>query len=141
MPFSVEEKIYKIGEPDKKSPVLATSNWALSYLLLSQAIEDTNVPAFLCVKGVEQADVLCWCHHCLRSVQPEKLDINETAQFISRCGIGNMVENKKLVIPGRASRFKAALEEALPEWEIIIGPQEADELISFLPDYAEELRK
>jgi acetyl-CoA decarbonylase/synthase complex subunit gamma len=141
MPFSVEEKIYKIGEPDKNSPILIASNWALSYLLLSQAIEDIEIPTFLCVKDVKQADVLCWCHHCLRSVQPEKLDINETAQFIRKCGIENMVENRKLVIPGRASRFEAELEEALPDWEIIIGPQEADGIISFLPGYAKELRR
>ena len=124
MPLSIEEKLYEIGTPGEDSPVLLTSNWALTYLILSSAIEDTGIPAYLCVKSIEEADVLCWCHHCLRSTQPGTLNINDTSQLIEECGIGKRVTHRKLVIPGRASRFKAELVRALPEWEIVTGPDE-----------------
>jgi acetyl-CoA decarbonylase/synthase complex subunit gamma len=141
MPLSIEEKLYEIGMPGEDSPVLLSSNWALTYLILSSAIEDTGIPAYLCAKSIEEADVLCWCHHCLRSTQAGTLNINDTAQFIEKCGIGKRVTHRKLVIPGRASKFKAELVRALPEWEIVTGPEEDAKVAVFLPDYAESLRK
>jgi acetyl-CoA decarbonylase/synthase complex subunit gamma len=142
VPLSVEERIYEIGKPNEESPVLLSSNWALTYLILSSAIEATNIPTFLCVKSVgEEADVLCWCHHCLRSVQLGKLSGDATGQFIKKCGIEDRVKHRRMVIPGRAARFKAELEQALPDWEIIAGPEEAARIVGFLPEFAEKLKK
>ncbi len=142
VPLSVEERIYEIGKPSEESPILFTSNWALTYLILSSAIEATNIPTFLCVKSVgEEADVLCWCHHCLRSAQLGKLNADDTGQFIKKCGIEDRVKHRKLVIPGRAARFKAELEQALPDWEIVVGPEEPTRIMGFLPEFAEKLKK
>jgi len=141
VPLSLEEKIYEIGKPNEESPVLLTSNWALTYLILSSAIEATNISTFLCAKCVEEADVLCWCHHCLRSAQLGKLSGDDTGQFIKKCGIEDRVKHRKLVIPGRAARFKAELEQALPDWEIIVGPEEAARIVGFLPEFAKELKE
>jgi len=141
VPLSVEEKIYEIGKPNEESPVLLTSNWALTYLILSSAIEATSTPAFLCAKCVEEADMLCWCHHCLRSVQLGKLSGDDVGQFIKKCGIEDRVKHRKLVIPGRAARFKSVMEQALPDWEIIVGPEEAARIMGFLPEFAKELKK
>ena len=43
MPLSVEEKVYEIGEPNPDSPVLVTSNWALTYFIVSSEIEGSKV--------------------------------------------------------------------------------------------------
>jgi len=53
------------------------------------------------------------------------LDSKSTARFIQECGIGDRVNRRNLVIPGRNAQFKAELERALPEWEIIVGLAEA----------------
>ncbi len=140
-PLMAPERICEIGEPDENSPVLLTSSWALTYLILSSAIEAGNIPAFLCVKCIEEADVLCWCHYCLRSAQRGKLNCEDTRQFIKKCGIEDRVKHRKLVISGRSAQFKAELEQALPEWEIIVGPDEAAHIASFLPEFAEKLKK
>ncbi|RLC73173.1 MAG: acetyl-CoA decarbonylase/synthase complex subunit gamma [Chloroflexi bacterium] len=139
IPLSVEEGVYKIGNPDEKSPVLLCSNWALTYLLLSSAVEAANIPAFLCVKRIEEADVLCWCHHCLRGLQPGSLNPDEVGQFVKRCGIEEMVRHRKLIIPGRATRFKAELGQALPDWEIIVGPEDETRVEVSLPEFARRL--
>jgi acetyl-CoA decarbonylase/synthase complex subunit gamma len=138
-PLSTEEKIYEIGNPNEKSPVLIASNWALTYLILSSAIEETNIPAFLCVKRIEEADVLCWCPHCLRSTQLGNLNIDDTRRFIDNCGIEGRVKHRKLVIPGRASRFRVELEKSLTNWEIIVGPEEASQIKRFLPEFTNKL--
>ncbi len=134
-PISVEEKIYEIGNPDENSPVIVASSWALTYLLLESAIEETGIPAFLCVKHIEEADVMCWCPHCLRSAQLGNLNINETRQFILNCGIDKKVRHRKLVIPGRAARFRPDILQALPDWEIIVGPEKAPQIKTFLPEF------
>ncbi len=57
-PMAVEEKYYEIGTPDEDSPVLVTSNWALTYFIISSAIEATKIPSYLCVKDTEGLGVL-----------------------------------------------------------------------------------
>ncbi|MBW1678619.1 MAG: hypothetical protein JRJ08_00495 [Deltaproteobacteria bacterium] len=84
---------------------------------------------------------MCWCHYCLRGAQPGKLSGDDTGQFIKKCEIEDRVKHRKLVIPGRAARFKAELEQALPNWEIIVGPEEAARIVGFLPEFAERLKK
>jgi acetyl-CoA decarbonylase/synthase complex subunit gamma len=141
LPLTVKEKIYEIGKPSEESPVFITSNWALTCLLLSSAVEATDIPAFICTTSTGEADVLCWCHHCLRSIQLGSLNSDNIRQFINECGIQNRVKHRKLIIPGRASRFKAELENALPDWEIIIGPVEAAKITGFLQRFAGSLTK
>ena len=139
-PLMAPEGIYEIGEPDENSPVLLSSSWALTYLILSSAIEAADISAFLCVERIEEeTDVMCWCHYCLRSTQRGKLNCEDTRQFIKKCGIEDRVKHRKLVISGRSAQFKAELEQALPEWEIIVGPDEAAHIASFLPEFAKKL--
>ncbi len=44
------------------------------------------------------------------------------------------MKHRKLIIPGVARKLKAELEEELPGWEIIFGPQEASEIPKFLAE-------
>jgi acetyl-CoA decarbonylase/synthase complex subunit gamma len=134
-PMAVEEKYYEIGEPTEESPVLVTSNWALTYFIVSSAIEATKVPAFLCVKDAEGLGVLtAWA--------AGKFSGDTVGAFIKKCGIQDKVKRKKLVIPGKVARIKGELEEALGlEWEIVVGPREAVEIGAFLPEYAKSLKK
>ena len=141
-PLMAPEGLYEIGEPDENSPVLLTSSWALTYLNLRAAIEEADISAFLCVERIEEeTDVMCWCHYCLRSSHRGNLNCEGTNRFIEKCGIEDRVKHRKLVISGRTSQFKAELEQALPKWEIIVGPAEAALIAGFLPGFAEELKK
>lgn len=133
MPMSVEEKYYEIGEPNEESPVLVTSNWALTYFIVSSEIEGSKVPSFLCVKDTEGLGVLTgWA--------AGKFAGDAIGPFIKRSGIADKVKHRKLVIPGKVARIKGELEEALPDWEIIVGPREASEIPGFLPGFAAKLK-
>jgi len=133
-PMAVEEKYYEVGEPDENAPVLITSNWALTYFIVFSAIEATKVPSFLCVKDAEGLGVLtAWA--------AGKFSGDAIGAMVKKSGIENKVRNKKLVIPGRVARIKGELEEALPGWEIIVGPREASQIGAFLPEYAKSLRQ
>jgi acetyl-CoA decarbonylase/synthase complex subunit gamma len=133
-PMAVEEKYYEIGEPDENAPVLITSNWALTYFIVSSAIEATKVPSFLCVKDAEGLGVLTgWA--------AGKFSGDSVGAMVKKSGIENKVKKKKIVIPGRVARIKGELEDALPGWEVVIGPREASGIGAFLPEYAKSLRK
>jgi len=133
-PMAVEEKYYEIGEPDENAPVLITSNWALTYFIVSSAIEAAKVPSFLCVKDAEGLGVLTgWA--------AGKFSGDSVGAMVKKSGIESKVKNKKIVIPGRVARIKGELEDALPGWEVVIGPREAAGIGAFLPEYLKSLRK
>jgi acetyl-CoA decarbonylase/synthase complex subunit gamma len=133
-PMAVEEKYYEVGEPDESSPVLVTSNWALTYFLVSSAVEATKVPAYICVKDAEGLGVLtAWA--------AGKFSGDSVGTFVKKCGIADKVKHRKLIIPGKVARIKGELEDALNlEWEIIIGPRETTGIGAFLPGFAKQLK-
>ena len=134
-PMAVEEKYYEVGEPDETSPVLVTSNWALTYFLVSSAVEATKVPAYVCVKDAEGLGVLtAWA--------AGKFSGDSVGTFIKKCGIEDKVKHRKLVIPGKVARIKGELEDALDlKWEVIIGPRETTGIGAFLPGFAKQLKE
>jgi acetyl-CoA decarbonylase/synthase complex subunit gamma len=133
-PMAVEEKYYEIGEPDESSPVLVTSNWALTYFLVSSAVEATKVPAYICVKDAEGLGVLtAWA--------AGKFSGDSVGTFIKKCGIEDKVKHRKIIIPGKVARIKGELEDALDlKWEVTIGPRETTGIGAFLPGFAKQLK-
>jgi len=133
-PMAVEQKYYEVGEPDESSPVLVTSNWALTYFLVSSAVEATKIPAYICVKDAEGLGVLtAWA--------AGKFSGDSVGAFIKKCGIGGKVKHRKLIIPGKVARIKGELEEALNlEWEVIVGPRDTTGIAAFLPGVAKQLK-
>ena len=133
IPMSVEEKVYEVGEPTEDSPVLVTTNWALTYFIVAGEIESSKVPSWLCVKEAEGLGVLtAWA--------AGKFSGDSVGPFIKKCGVEGKVKHRKLVIPGKAARIKGELEDALPDWEIIIGPREANEIPAYMPGLASKCR-
>jgi len=133
-PMAVEERYYEVGEPDEYSPVFVTSNWALTYFLVSSAVEATKVSAYICVKDAEGLGVLtAWA--------AGKFSGDSVGTFIKKCGVADKVKHRKLVIPGKVARIKGELEDALNlEWEIIVGPKETTGIGAFLPGFAKQLK-
>ena len=50
-PMTVTEGIFEIGNPNENSPVLVTTNFALTYFIVSGEIEASKVPAWLLDQG------------------------------------------------------------------------------------------
>lgn len=140
-PMMTPEGVYAIGEPDRHAPVILASSWALTYYNLSLAAEVSGIPVYLCFERITEPDVMCWCHHCLHSTHKGKFVAENTIRFIKQCKLEERVDHRTLVISARNAEFKAQLENALPEWEIVVGPGEAVHLSGFLPELADQLRE
>ncbi len=124
-PMTVTEGIYQIGTPDENSPVLVTTNFALTYFIVSGEIEGSRVPSWLLIKDSEGLSVLtAWA--------AGKFAGDDVGAFVKKCGIMDKVKNKELIIPGYAAAIVGDIEEELPGWTITVGPREAAHLPGFL---------
>lgn len=128
-PMQVEEKVYEIGSPNEDSPVLITTNFSLTYFIISGEVENSKVPSWLLVMNVEGQSVLtAWA--------AGKFVPEEIAKFIKRSGIENKVKHRSLVIPGYVAQLQGELEDELGnEWKVVVGPREAGEVPRFLREY------
>lgn len=124
-PMTTDEGIYPINNPDATSPVLVTCNFSLTYFIVSGEIENSRVPSWLCVMDTEGLSVLtAWA--------AGKFLGDGVGAFIKKCGVGDRVTHKKLIIPGYAAAILGELEEELPGWEILVGPREAAHIPAYL---------
>jgi acetyl-CoA decarbonylase/synthase complex subunit gamma len=138
-PHMVPSGVYDMGDPSRHAPVLLASSWALTYYNLSLAAEAARTPVFLCFEQISEPDVMCWCRRCHQSTQKGNFDAGATSRFIRDCRLEERVDHRILVISERNAPLKGDLEKALPEWDVVVGPDRADRLHGFLPGFAKEL--
>lgn len=124
-PIQVEPKVYAIGEPTPASPIFVTTNFSLTYFVVSGEIENSGNSAWLVVPECEGMSVLtAWA--------AGKFNGATIAKFIKEIDLSSQVERRELIIPGYVAQISGELEENLPGWKVIVGPQEASDLESFI---------
>lgn len=129
VPMQVEQKIYKIGEPNPESPLMITTNFSLTYFIVSGEIENSRVPGYLAVMDCEGLSVLtAWA--------AGKFTASKIAQFIKESGVEENIKHRELIIPGYVSILSGAIEDKLEGWKITVGPREANGLPAFLKSRA-----
>jgi len=124
-PMTVTEGIYEINNPDENSPVVVTTNFALTYFIVSGEIEGSRVPTYLLIKDSEGLSVMtAWA--------AGKFSGDDVGMFVKKSGIADKVKHTELIIPGYAAAIAGDVEEELPGWTITVGPREAAHLPGFL---------
>ncbi len=124
-PIQVDPKPYPVGEPDRKSPVFVTTNFSLTYFIVTGEIENSGISAWLVVPQCEGMSVLtAWA--------AGKFSGASIAKAIKEMNFEDQIETREIVIPGYVSQISGELEENLPGWKVLVGPQEAADLESFI---------
>lgn len=124
-PIQVDPKVYPIGEPTPESPVFLTTNFSLTYFIVSGEIENSGTSAHLVVADTEGQSVLtAWA--------AGKFVGETVAKFIKQIKLEEKIKTRKIVIPGLVAQISGDLEENLPGWEVIVGCQEAADIPSFV---------
>jgi acetyl-CoA decarbonylase/synthase complex subunit gamma len=124
-PIQVEPKVFSIGEPNSESPVFVTTNFSLTYFIVSGEIENSGISAWLLVPECEGMSVLtAWA--------AGKFSGSNIAKFVKEFKLEELVKTRELIIPGYVSQISGELEECLPGWKVLVGPQEAADLESFI---------
>jgi acetyl-CoA decarbonylase/synthase complex subunit gamma len=125
-PMMMQQGIYPIGNPTEDSPVLITTNFSLTYFIVSGEVESSRVPSWLLVMDTEGLSVLtAWA--------AGKFVGDAIGAFIKKSGITEKVKHRRMIIPGAVAAVSGDLEEELGAgWEVKIGPREAAHITAFL---------
>jgi acetyl-CoA decarbonylase/synthase complex subunit gamma len=125
-PVAVEPGLKAFGTPEENSPVMFTTNFALTYYTVASDIESAKINTYLLVVDTEGTAVDS-------AVAGRKLTAEKIADAIKTSGIENKVKHKKLIIPGKSARLSGEIEE-LSGWQVLVGPRDSSEIPRFLQE-------
>ncbi len=123
-PNAIEAKLYEVGEVGPESPVLLTTNFALTYFTVAGEVENSRVGAYIVVADTEGLGVL-------NAYADDKLTAERIVKTVKEQGALDKVNHNKLVIPGLAAMLRMEIQEE-SGWEVVIGPEDAARIPHFL---------
>ncbi|NLL38701.1 MAG: acetyl-CoA decarbonylase/synthase complex subunit gamma [Clostridiales bacterium] len=128
-PMKVEPGIYPLNKADENAPCCITVDFALTYFVVSGELERSGVPVNLLISDAGGYSVLtAWA--------AGKLSASSIAKFITDYDIENKIKNRNLILPGKVAVLKGELQEKLPGWNVVVGPNEAVALVKFMREFA-----
>ncbi len=125
-PVAVEPGLRIFGKPDENSPVLFTTNFALTYYTVASDIESAGIDSYLLVVDSEGIAVDS-------AVAGRKLTAETVAEAIKESEVAEKVKHRRIIIPGKAARLSGEIEE-LSGWKVLVGPRDS----SGIPKFAQE---
>ncbi len=125
-PVAVEPGIRMFGQPNENSPVLFTTNFALTYYTVAADIQSAKLDCYLLVVDTEGLSVDS-------AVAGRKLTADRVADSIKESKIEEKVKHRKIVIPGRASRLSGEIEEK-SGWKVLVGPLDSSGIPKFMQE-------
>jgi acetyl-CoA decarbonylase/synthase complex subunit gamma len=124
-PIQVDPGIYRIGDAAPGSPFVVTTNFSLTYFIVSGELENAGVPVNLVIVDCEGMSVLtAWA---ARKFNGEKI-----GTFLKSRDVDKQYTARKIIIPGYVASISGELEEAMPGWEVLVGPQEASDITPYM---------
>ncbi len=123
-PVAVDAGLRTIGTPSETSPVLITTNFALTYYTVANDIEAQGQTCYLLVADTGGIAVEC-------AVAGGQLKAAGVKDLIAASGIESRVKHRKLVIPQLAARLRGDIEDET-KWEVMVGPRDSSEIKDFL---------
>ncbi|MFQ5974895.1 MAG: acetyl-CoA decarbonylase/synthase complex subunit gamma [Candidatus Hydrothermarchaeales archaeon] len=126
-PVEVDAGLYTFGSVDENSPVLMTTNFALTYYTVAGDIESAGLSCYLVVVDTEGLAVE-------PSMAGGKLVSSIVKDVMDSSKVGEKVKHKKLIIPGMAARIKGDIEDET-KWDVLVGPMDSSRIPAFLDEH------
>ena len=127
-PMKVAPGIYPLNGADENSVCVTTVDFALTYFVVSGELERSGVPCNLLISDAGGMSVLtAWA--------AGKLSAGTISTFINE-EVADKIKNRTLIIPGKVAILKGELDAKLPDWNVVVGTQEAVQIVKFMKDYA-----
>ena len=125
-PVSVEPGLKTFGEPDENSPVMLTTNYALTYFTVESDIKSSGAECYLIVVDTGGISVES-------SIAGRLLTAETAADAIKESGVEQKVKHRHLIIPGLAARLSGEIED-LTGWRVLVGPRDSSGIPGFLKE-------
>ncbi|MHA2354381.1 MAG: acetyl-CoA decarbonylase/synthase complex subunit gamma [Candidatus Thorarchaeota archaeon] len=123
-PVAVESGLQEFGDVGPDSPVMYTTNFALTYFTVESDIKQAGVNAYLVVVDTEGMSVQS-------AVAGRKLTAEKVAETLEETKVSEKVKHKVLISPGMAARISGETEEA-SGWTVKVGPQDSSGIPKYL---------
>jgi acetyl-CoA decarbonylase/synthase complex subunit gamma len=128
-PQAVDAGLYEFGDVGQDSPVLMTTNFALTFYTVEGDIKGKS-DAYLLVLDTEGRAVDV-------SLAGGQLNAEAVADLIKETGIEEKVKTRTLIIPGLAAPVSGEIEDE-SGWEVLVGPRDSSAVPGFLSDIKEK---
>lgn len=125
-PMTVQAGLKTFGNPNENSPVMFTTNFALTYYTVASDLESAKTDAYLIVVDTGGIAVDS-------SVAGRRLTAEKVASALKSSGIEKKVKHRKIVIPGKAARLAPEIEK-LSGWQVLVGPKDSSDIPKFLQE-------
>ncbi len=125
-PVSVEAGLKTFGKPDENSPVMLTTNYALTYFTVEADIKSSGADCYLIVVDSEGISVES-------SIAGRILTAETAAEAVKESGIEQKVKHRYLIIPGLAARLSGEIED-LTGWRVLVGTKDSSGIPGFLKE-------
>lgn len=125
-PVSVDPGVRVFGNPDRSSPVLITTNYALTYFTVESDIKAGKVDCFLIVADTGGLSVES-------AVAGRYFTADKIAASLRDYAVATLVDHRYLVLPGLAARLSGETEEA-SGWRVLVGPRDSSGIVQMLRD-------
>jgi len=125
-PVSVESGLKVFGSTNESSPVLLTTNYALTFFTVESDIKKAGAECYLIVVDTGGISVES-------AVAGRDLTADNIAEAVKQSKIEEKINHKYLIIPGLAARLSGDTEEALGnDWRVLVGPKDSSGIGEFL---------
>jgi acetyl-CoA decarbonylase/synthase, CODH/ACS complex subunit gamma len=121
-PVAVDSKMYKVGTPDENSPVLFTTNFALTYYTVESDLASNGVNCWLLAVNTDGIGVEA-------AAAGGQLSADKVHDSFVNSGfdIHKDVTHNTVIIPGLAARLQGDLEDKLGS-RVMVGPMDSGRL-------------
>ena len=127
--YPTESRLIRIGHPDRRSPVLVTTDYDLTVRRVCAALR--GVDCFLLVAPAGGLDV--WC-----AAGGGRFSISSIISILKTSGIANLVDHRRLILPQLAANGIDVFElKRRTGWTGVFGPVRAEDV----PDNLRTRRK
>lgn len=126
-PVSVDAGVREFGTPDMNSPVLITTNYALTYFTVESDIKAANITCYLVI--VDTGGISVESAVAGRYLTPELI-----ANALKEYHVDKLVSHRFLILPGLAARLSGETEEA-SGWKVIVGPKDSSGIPQLINDH------
>lgn len=128
-PQAVDAGLYEFGELADDSPVLMTTNFALTYYTVEGDLKSGKASCYLLVLDTNGRAVDV-------SLAGGQLTGESVAELIKDSGIEDKVKTRTLIVPGLSAPISGEIEDE-SGWEVLVGPRDS----SAVPDFFLKLKE
>lgn len=125
-PVAVAPGLRTFGKPDESSPLLLTSNFALTYYTVASDIDSNKLDCYLLVIDTEGLSVES-------AVAGRKLTSSKVAEALKADRVEAKISHRRLIIPGRAARLSGEIAEATG-FDVMVGPLDSSGIAKYVAE-------